>query len=106
MITAAAFFTTSASVETFTGAGASGDQYAAAVTVAGHLDDALLRVQQSAGEQVVGRAVFIADIADAAKFTPQSRVTVDGDVHQVTEVRRREGGALFAAIAHVEVVLT
>lgn len=106
MITAAAFFTTSASVETFTGAGATGDQYATAVTIPGHLDDGLLRVQTSSGEQVVGRVVFIADIAHAAAFTPQSRVTVNGDVHQVTQVRRREGGTLFAGIAHVEVELT
>lgn len=100
------FFTTTAAVQTFQGAGATGDQYAASVNVLGYLDDAALRVQGAVGEQNVGRAVFYADIADAAKFTTESRVTVNGEVRQVTQVRTRQAGPMFGGIAHVEVELT
>lgn len=95
-----------ATVETFNGAGPSGDTYSAAATVQGFLDDGLVRVQSVAGEELVQKAVFYAAISDAGKFTPESRVTVNGRVGQVTQVRRRSGGPLFGPVAHVEVELT
>jgi len=95
-----------ATVETFTGAGPSGDTYSAPVTVRGFLDDGLVRVQSGTGEQLVQKSVFYAALSDADKFTPESRVTVNGRAVQVSEIRRRDGGPLFGPIEHVEVDLT
>lgn len=97
-----AFFIHTATVETFTGAGATGDTYAAAVSVKGFLDDGVVRVQTSAGEQLVQKSIFYAALSDAAKFVPESRVTVNGRASQVTTIRRRDGGALGLP-DHVEV---
>lgn len=102
----APFFGHTASVETFVGSGPNGDIYAAPVDVSGYLDDGLVRVQGATGEQLVQKSTFYADITDAATFTPESRVTVNGRACQVSAVRRRDAGGLFAAIAHVEVDLT
>lgn len=99
-------FVHTATVETYLGAGAQGDMYGAPVTVKGYLDDGLVRVQGAGGEQLVQKATFYASAADAAKFAPESRVTVNGRASQVTQVRRREAGAMFASLAHVEVDLT
>jgi hypothetical protein len=99
-------FVHEATVETFGGAGPSGDTYAAPVVVRGFLDDGLVRVQDAGGEQIIQKSVFYAALKDAAKFTPESRVTVNGRPSQVTQVRKRAGGALFGAVEHVEVDLT
>lgn len=99
------FLVHEASVETFTGSGPTGRIFAAAVTVRGFLDDGLVLKQSSAGEQLVQKSIFYADISDAAKFTPDSRITVNGRVSKVAAVRRREAGPLFAAVQHVEVEL-
>lgn len=102
----ASLFVHTATVETFTGAGPSGDTYAAPVVVQGLLDDGLVRVLGPTGEQIVQKSVFYAALTDADKFVPESRVTVNGRPSQVTQVRRRDGGSLFGAVAHVEVDLT
>jgi len=73
-----AFFIHTASVETFTGAGAGGDTYAAPRDVKGFLDDGIIRVQSSAGEQLEQKSIFYAALSDAAKFVDESRVTVNG----------------------------
>lgn len=95
-----------ASVETFLGAGQFGDTYSAPVTVAGFLDDGLIRQQTGSGETLIQRTVFYAALEDAAKFTPESRVTVNGRKAQVTAIRYRDGGALLSEVSHVEVDLT
>lgn len=95
-----------ASVETFTGATPTGDGYSAPVNVEGFFDEGLVRVQNGTGEQLVQQSRFFAEVADAAKFTPQSRVTVAGRVTQVSKSRLREAGGMFALVAHVEVELT
>ena len=99
-------FAHQATVETYQGAAAMGDLYADPVTVKGYLDDGIVRVQGADGEQLMQKSTFYADISDADKFTPESRITVNGRASQVTQVRRREAGSLFAPVAHVEVDLT
>lgn len=88
------FFIHTATVQTFTGTGPTGDLYAAAVDVKGFLDDGVVLVQSSAGEQLVQKSIFYAALSDAAVFVPESRVTVNGRACQVTAVRRRDGGSL------------
>jgi hypothetical protein len=99
------FFIHTAAVETFLGAGAGGDTYAASADVKGFLDDGIIRVQSSAGEQLEQKSIFYAALSDAAKFVDESRVTVNGRACQVTGVRRRDGGSLGLP-DHVEVDLT
>lgn len=91
-----------ASVETFLGAGPTGDTYAAAVAVKGFLDDGVVLVQSAAGEQLVQKTIFFAALSDADKFIPESRVTVNGLAAQVSTVRRRDGGSLGLP-DHIEV---
>ena len=95
-----------ASVQTYLGAGPTGDTYAASVDVKGFLDDGIIRVQSSAGEQLEQKSIFYAALSDAAVFVDESRVTVNGRACQVTGVRRRDGGASpLSAAGHVEVDL-
>jgi hypothetical protein len=101
----AAFFVHTATVETFTGAGPTGDTYAAPVEVKGFLDDGVVRVQSASGEQLVQKAIFYAALSDAGKFTPESRITVNGRASQVTAIRRRDSGVLGLP-DHCEVDLT
>ena len=96
----------SASVETYTGSTPTGDGYAAAVTVPGLLDDGLVRVRGANGEELVQQVRFYARLQYADVFKPESRVTVNGRVAQVTRVRRREAGGEFALVEHVEVQLS
>ena len=93
-------------VETYTGATPTGDGYAAPVTVKGLYDDGLVRVQTAAGEELVQKSRFYADVADHDKFTPESRVTVNGRSSQVTVVHRREAGQTWQQVEHLEVELT
>lgn len=94
-----------ASVETYTGPTPTGDGYLPAVDVQGLFDEGLVRVRDANGEQLVQQSRFFAPIEDAPKFTADSRVTVLGRVAYVASTRRREAGGLFAAVAHIEVVL-
>lgn len=101
-----ALFVHTASVETFLGSSATGDAYAAPVTVMGFLDDGIVRVQTSTSEELVQKAMFYAALSDAPTFTLQSRVTVNGRAAQVTAVRERSGATLLSAVEHIEVDLT
>lgn len=94
-----------ASVATFTGSTDTGDTYASAVDVAGLYDDGLMLVQRQGVEAVEGRAKFYADFEDAAKFVPESKVTVRGLVFQVERVHQGDAGGLFGPVSHVEVWL-
>lgn len=95
-----------ASVETYTGATPTGDGYAAPVTVQGFYDDGLVRVQSAQGEQLVQKSRFFTDVEHVAKFTPESRFTISGRSSQVTVVHRREAGAVWGLVEHIEVELT
>jgi hypothetical protein len=98
------FWVHTAAVETFTGAGPTGDTYAASVDVKGFLDDGVVLVRTSAGEQLVQKSIFYAALSDADKFVPESRITVNGKSSQVSTVRRRDGGSLGLP-DHIEVDL-
>lgn len=95
-----------ASVETYTGPTPTGDGYLPAVDVQGLFDEGLVRIRDANGEQLVQQSRFFAETADAPKFTPESRVTVNGRVTQVTKAHLREAGGLFVPVAHVEVELS
>ena len=97
-------FVHTASVETWLGAGAYGDTYAAPVSVAGLLDDGVVLVRTGTSEQLEQKSIFYAALSDAAKFVPDSRVTVNGRAAWVSAVRRRDGGSLGLP-DHVEVDL-
>ena len=88
------FWIHTATVETFTGAGPTGDTYAAPVAVKGFLDDGVVLVQSSVGEQLVQKSIFYAALSDADKFVPESRISVNGRDAQVSTVRLRDGGTL------------
>jgi hypothetical protein len=93
-------------VETFTGPTPTGDGYAAPVPVHGYLDEGLVRIRDGNGEQLIEQSRFYAEVADVAKFTPESRVTLpDGRVSQVDRTRTREAGGAFVLVQHIEVVL-
>lgn len=95
-----------ASVQTYTGATSTGDGYAAAVDVVGFFDDGLmLDMNQPNGDVVEGSSVFFADLADSAKFVPESLVTIGGRAMQVVAVKRRQAGGVFTPVEHVEVRL-
>jgi len=98
------FWVHTATVETFLGAGPTGDTYAAAVVLKGFLDDGVVLVRTSAGEQLVQKTIWFGPLSDAASFVPESRVTVDGRASQVSAIRRRDSGSLNLP-DHIEVDL-
>ena len=98
------FFTMPAQVETFLGAGPSGDLYDAPATVMGFLDDGVVREQTDRGEQLVARTKFYCALSQADVFKPESRVTVNGRACQVNYVRRRDASG-FGGPSHLEVDL-
>ncbi len=99
------FFTMTASVETYLGAGPTGDLYAAPAVVKGFLDDGVVREVGPGGAEVLeSRTKFYCALSDADKFTPESRVTVDGRPTQVNYVRRRDADG-FGGPSHTEVDL-
>ena len=99
-----AFFIHTASVETFAGASAYGDTYAAARDVKGFLDDGVVLVRTGTSEQLEQKSIFYAALSDAAKFVPGSRVTVNGRKAWVSTTRPRDGGSLGLP-DHVEIDL-
>lgn len=68
------FYVHSVSVESFQGAGAMGDVYAAPVTVAGFLEGKIINVRDATGNLVVSSSTFYCSATDGAQFTPDSRV--------------------------------
>lgn len=94
-------------VETYDRRTPTGDSYVAPVQVTGFLDEGLVRVQDSRGEQLVEQSRFFAALIDAGKFRPESKVTLpDGRIAQVIKTRTRSGGGLFGLVEHVEVTLS
>lgn len=108
------FWIHTASVETFLGAGPTGDTYAPPVPVTGFLDDGLVLAQSASGEQLTEKATFFGPLSfvhdgvrlvSAEVFLPESRVTVNGRAAQVSTRRVRDGGPLGLP-DHIEVNLT
>jgi hypothetical protein len=106
VIGAGLFFGQTVAVETYLGAGDTGDTYAASVDVTGMLDDGLmLSTSGPTGDVVESVTVFYCDISHAATFVPESRVTTATGVMQVSTVKRRQASSTFAAVEHLEVRL-
>ena len=98
------FFTMTAQVEPFLGAGPAGDLYDDPVTVAGFLDDGVVLERTAQGEQLVSRTKWYCALSEAESFAPESRVTVNGRPWQVEAVRRRDASG-FGGPSHLEVDL-
>lgn len=79
----AGFYVHTATVETFQGAGAYGDVYAAPVTVSCFAEAKRRLVRAKDGEQVVSESSLYMSVADGAGFVPDSKVTVQGKVSYV-----------------------
>lgn len=77
------FYVHQVNVETFQGSGATGDTYAAPVTVTGFLEGKIQLVRDSSGQQVVAASTFHCPTADGSRFTPDSRVTAGGRISHV-----------------------
>lgn len=77
------FYVHTAQVETWEGAGAYGDVYAAPVTVDCFAEDKIREVRSKDGQVVVSGSTLYMAVTDGALFVPDSRVTVDGRVSYV-----------------------
>jgi formylmethanofuran dehydrogenase subunit D len=104
------FYVHTVTVQTRLGIGASGgDVYAAAQTAAGFLDGKTQLVRSTDGEQVVSASQFYCSLIDAAKFTPDSKVTLpDGRTAQVIIVNSLDVAGMpdFAGVEHAAIYLT
>lgn len=102
----ARWFVHTVTVETFQGSGAYGDVFAAPVAVKGFLSGARKLVRDSTGQQVVAESSFYTSLANAALFTPDTRVTSSGAVARVITVSVNDSGGLMPNVEHVAVALT
>ena len=101
------WFVHTVQVETLQGAGAAGPVYSAPVAVAGFLDGKVSLVRNTDGEQVVAQSTFYCSLADGARFTPDSRVTLPaGRRCQVITVNTMDAGGLLDGVEHTAVTLT
>lgn len=95
------FFTMTASVETYLGAGPNGDLYAAPAEVKGFLDDGVERDETGDTVQLVSRSKWYCALSDADKFPVDSRLTVNGRTAYVRAMRRRDASG-FGGPSHTE----
>lgn len=98
------FAPTTVTVETKTGTGANGDVFATAAPVLVFLEDARKLVRDGTGQQVVSESTLYADPADAALFTPDSKVTLPTRVARVILTKTLAIGD--PDVDHTEVALT
>lgn len=89
-----AFWVHTATIETFTGAGAYGDVFASPVTVSCFVDPSRRLIRNANGEQVVSESTLYTPVTNAALFTNDSRVTVNGVVARVVKVNTLTSGVL------------
>jgi hypothetical protein len=107
------FWVHTATVETLTGSGAYGDQFAEMVLLSPDnttpngcfIDGKRSLVRNANGEQVVSSTTLYTPIANAGLFTPDSRVTTGGVVSRVITVNANDSGSLGLP-DHVAVSLT
>lgn len=105
-------FTQLVTLETFLGAGARGDVYAAPVAVPCFIQDVTKLTRKQNAEEVVSTTTLFADISTspdsppvAGQFAGNSRVTVNGrQAFVITTGRQNSGGP--ARIHHTRVDLT
>jgi hypothetical protein len=95
-----------ASVETFNGRTATGDSYSSPVTIRGFLDDTMMLKPAPGGMQLVSNTSFYTDPANVSHFTPETRVTCNGQVMSVDSVRRLDGTGALGPVAHLKVDLS
>lgn len=95
------------SVETYQGAGPTGDLYAAPVSVVGLYDAGMSEQKEPGGMELVERSSFYGSQEDASKFVPKSRVSYGGRVSLVETVFMHDGGDItqFGAVSHIQVIL-
>lgn len=98
------WFIHTAVVETLTGESAYGDLFAAPASDAGYLEGATKLVRDQTGEQVVSSSTWYTDLANAPKYTPDSKVTAGGRTARVVGVNTFE--TPLGLEDHVEVYLT
>jgi len=86
------------SVETYTGDGAFGPAYAAAVNVTCGINMTHRLVQTANGEERVSIMVILARSEDAGYFAPESKVTYNGRVSKVleTSLKTFKGSVVYA----------
>lgn len=100
------FYVHTATVETFTGAGAFGDTYASPQTIACYADDTRKLVRDSTGEQVVSETTLYTYPQFGGLFTPETKVTLAGGrTALVVKTNTNDSGALGLP-DHVAVSLT
>jgi len=80
------WFIHTAVVETLTGASAYGDIYDNASTDTGYLEGSTKLVRDQTGQQVVSSSTWYTALANAPKYTPDSRVTTGGQTARVIGV--------------------
>lgn len=93
------------SVETFSGSTAYGPAYSAPVDVACFIDDEVHMVRDAVGNEVASSTTVFAALSDAAKFSVESRVTINGRTAMVIAFNAMDSGPLGLP-DHVEVHLT
>ncbi|WP_076260869.1 hypothetical protein [Intrasporangium flavum] len=98
------FQLTTVTVRTKTGSGANGDIFGASVDRDVFLEDSRKLVRDATGEQVVSETTLYADVADAAVFTPDSKVALPGRTARVLLAKRHVIGD--PDVDHLEVTLT
>jgi len=107
------FWVHTATVETFTGSGAYGDQFDEMVSLSPDntipngcfIDGKRSLVRNANGEQVVSSTTLYTAVANAPLFTPDSKVTIGGIVSRVIKVNANDSGSLGLP-DHVAVSLT
>ncbi len=101
------FWIHTVTVQTFTGTGARGETFAAvSAPIACLIEDGRRLVRNATGQEVISETTVYTDLAQAAVFATDSKVTVNGRVARVITVKQRDLGALAAEVTHLEVVLT
>lgn len=100
------FYVHTVTVETHLGTGANGDVYAAPTVVTCYVDGSTQLIRNTNGEQVVSNTHVYCPIADGAKFTPDSRVTLQsGRTAQVITTNQLDAPGLGLP-EHTAVYLT
>ena len=75
-------------------------------TVTGYLDGKIDMVRNTDGEQVVSSSAFYCAVADAAKFTPDSKVTTsDGRTQQVISINTLDVAGTMPGVEHAVIYL-
>ncbi len=103
------WFVYTVTVETYLGAGAYGDTFAAPVVLAPPngcwVDNASKLVLNKDGVEMVSQTTVATSTANFPLFTPESRVTINGVISRVIKVNNGDSGSLNLPTDHLEVNL-